>query len=175
MVEAGHRGRCLGAKMNHDKKIDTIKSDQIFADNMLHKINGRDRLVAGLCLYWAEGSKKDHSLIFTNSDPDLILFMKVWYKEFFNINDSELMPRLFINQIHKNRIDKVLCFWSKLLMLPKSQFGNPIFLKVHNKKVYENFDQYYGVLALRVKDPVRFKYKVLGLIEAFRKQIHLSG
>ncbi len=174
MVKAGHKGRLMGAEKNHNNKVEVMRSDYSFAENKLNNISSRDMLIAGICLYWSEGSKKDAGLIFTNSDPDLIIFMKKWYKEVFGINDFELMPRIFINQIHRKRIDKVLCFWSKLLMLPKKQFGNPTFLNVHNKKTYENFDDYYGVMALRVRNPVRFKYKVMGLIEAFRKQIHMS-
>nr|KKS47494.1 MAG: hypothetical protein UV11_C0015G0001 [Candidatus Giovannonibacteria bacterium GW2011_GWF2_42_19] len=49
------------------------------------------------------------------------------------------------------------------------QFGNPVFLVHKQKKVYENYHHYYGVLALRVRKSSRLKYEILGLIDALKK------
>ena len=59
----------------------------------------------------------------------------------------------------------VLKFWSGLLGLPDHQFRKVVFIKVKNKKVYENHNSYYGVLALRVRKGTSPKYLALGLIE----------
>ena len=85
------------------------------------------------------------------------------------VKKEEFMPRIFINEVHKPRITKVIKFWSSLLDLPKKQFGNPVFLKIKQKKVYENHNSYFGVLALGVSKGANLKYKILGLIDALRK------
>ena len=56
-----------------------------------------------------------------------------------------------------------------MLNLPVRQFGNPVFLVHKQKKVYENYHHYYGVLALRVRKSSRLKYEILGLIDALKK------
>ena len=74
------------------------------------------------------------------------------------------MPRLSINEIHKPRVHKVLEFWSNLLELPVAQFGNPWYIKAKVHKVYDNYDTYYGILRLGMRDAAPFKYKMLALI-----------
>ncbi len=59
-------------------------------------------------------------------------------------------------------------YWSDLLELPIEQFGNPVLLKMKQKKVYENYDEYYGVLSLKVRKSSDLKYRILGLIDAMR-------
>lgn len=142
----------------------------MLAKKQLNRISDRDLLVAGVALYWGEGSKSDKSqLAFVNSDPEAIKFMFCWFKKIMHIKNEEFMPRIFINNIHKNRIKKVLKFWSKLLNLPEGQFGNPVFLGGRPKKVYENHDNYYGVLSLKIRKSSKIKYHVLGFIEALKK------
>lgn len=122
----------------------------------------------GLALYWEEGSKS-FKLSFSNSEPSMIKFMFLWFKKIMRIKKQEFMPRIFINSIHEPRINKVIKFWSNFLKLPVKQFGNPVFLNIKSKKVYENYDTYYGVMSLRIKKGTYLKYKILGLIEAIKQ------
>lgn len=171
-IEGGSQGRLIGAEKNKMKKLENIKYYESLGKKEIGAISQRDFLFAGVALYWGEGSKTENSrLAFTNSDPQAILFMYKWFKKIFGVPKRDFMPRIFINEIHKNRIDNVVAFWSKLLKLPKEQFGNPIFLKVKNKKVYDNHNQYYGVLSLRIKNSSNLKYHVLGLIQALKRAI----
>ena len=125
----------------------------------------------GTALYWGEGSKTDNSkLAFINSDPDMIVFMKRWLKEIAVVSDEDFMPRVFINEIHRARIHKVVGFWAQLLELPMEQFGKPIFLKTKLKKKYDNHDSYFGVLQLGVRKGTSLKYQILGLIDALKDQ-----
>jgi hypothetical protein len=55
-------------------------------------LSKRDRFVTGLALYAAEGNKTDGHIGFTNADPDLILFMSRWFREFLEIPEKKL-PR----------------------------------------------------------------------------------
>lgn len=167
MIKAGHKGRMIGAEINRKKREDNIAFFREFGKNEIGQISRRDLLIAGIALYWGEGSKSDKtSLAFVNSDPSMIKFMYRWFNEVMGVKKEEFMPRIFINEIHRPRIKVVLNFWSSFLDLPISQFGNPVFLKMKQKKIYDNYNVYYGVLALKVRKSSNLKYKILGLIKA---------
>ncbi len=161
---AGSRGRLLGAEANRQKRENTIEQSKAWAGSLLGAMNQRDLLITGVALYWAEGSKTDRRFIFVNSDPAMILVMYQWLKDIFGIQKETFMPRISINEIHKPRIQKVLEFWSNLLELPVEQFGKPWFIKAKVNKVYDNYDTYYGILRLGMRNAAPLKYKMLALI-----------
>ncbi len=169
VFEAGNAGRAKGALMNRQKKLERIKYHRDEGGAEVGALSKRDFLMAGLGVYWGEGTKKS-GLALVNSDPQLVLFMFNWFKISLEVKNEDFRPRIFINEIHRPRAEKVLTFWSHLLGLPQDQFGNTVFLKIRNKKVYENHDSYYGVIALRVQKGTDLKYRILGLIEALHKQ-----
>jgi len=172
-IRAGSKGRLIGAEMNKRKKQECIDFYKKSGKKEIGRLSKRDLLIAGSALYWGEGSKKS-KLAFVNSDPDTIKFMFRWFQKSMLVKKEDFMPRIFINDIHRSRIKKVLKFWSSFLNLPVSQFGNPVFLKRNPKKVYENYDNYYGVLALGVRKSVKLKYRILGLIDAIKNQKQVS-
>lgn len=85
------------------------------------------------------------------------------------------MPRIFINEIHRQRIKKVLNFWSNLLQLPIEQFGNPVLLKMKQRKIYDNHESYYGVLSLKIRKSTKLKYHIRGLIGAMKQNMKSRG
>ncbi len=178
VFKAGLRGRQLGADMNRKKKLDAISEAKKWASQKIRILKSVELLVAGIALYWAEGSKSDGTtgFVFVNSDPDMILFMKKWLLIVMGVSKEDLMPRLSINIIHKDRVTEVFNFWSNLLGLPVERFGTPFFAKSVQKKTYKNHDTYYGVLRLKVGRSTNLKYRVLALIQELKQQsLHLSG
>jgi hypothetical protein len=157
-------GRRLGSEMHRNKKKAAICEAGKIATEKVGTLSEKEFFIAGVALYWAEGSKKESGVALSNSDPKMILFMYKWFKKFFELNDSDFMPRIFINAQHKDRIDKVLTFWSSLLELPSERFGKAVLLNIPHKKVYENRETYYGVLSLRVRKSTWIKYQILGMI-----------
>ncbi len=166
-IRAGHAGRIKGALANRQKKEARIVFHKEAGKKEITLLSFKDILLVGVALYWAEGSRKSR-FAFTNSEPEMIAFVASWLEHVLGIKREEFMPRIFINAIHKPRIGKVLYFWSHLLRVPVRQFGNPVFLKRPPRKVYENHDSYYGVLALGVRRSSELKYRVLGLIDGLK-------
>jgi len=161
----------MGAAMNHKKKKDMIVVSMEKAASLVGSMTRRDLFMLGIGLYWGEGTKSEKSaLAIVNSDPEIILVMYKWFKKMFSVKDEDFMPRIFINEIHRPRIKKVVEYWSSLLQLPAGQFGNQVFLKIKQKKVYENYDSYYGILSLKVRKSSKLKYEVLGLIDTVKKR-----
>ncbi len=127
----------------------------------------KEFLLAGLGVYWGEGAKAArNSLAVVNSDPKVIYFMYLWFRKVFNVPANMFRPQIFINELHRPREKVILGFWSSLLHMDKGQFRKFVFIKSKNKKVYENHDSYYGVLALRIRKGTELKYRILGYLDA---------
>lgn len=167
LLHKNYAGRMKGAAANKRKKEERILFHKENGRTIMGKLTERELLIAGVTLYWGEGNKKS-KIGLTNSDPTLIKFAQRWFRAALGVRQEDFMPRLFINNIHKKRVKLVLQFWSNLLQLPLEQFGKPVLLKKNPKKVYENYDNYFGVLALHVKRGTDLKYKILGLIDALK-------
>lgn len=169
-------GQRMGAEANKNKRLDAIKKTEIFGKNLIKKISKRELLLIATALYWSEGSKSEHTsgFIFVNSDPDMILLMKLFLVNILNISEQDIVCSIQINRIHEKRIKIVLNFWKKLLNLPDNQFRKPYYVNTKSSKVYQNYENYYGICRLIVKRSMNLKYKMLGLIKALKNDILLS-
>jgi transposase-like protein len=163
-IAAGHSGRMKGTEANKEKKRIRMR---LAADEALQKIqsiSSNELFFLGLGLYWGEGVKSvNGSLSVTNSDPKVIQIMIRWFTECFHIEKQDLMPRVYISDLHRDREEIITKFWIKTLRIPRAQFRKMIFLD-KGKKIYENRDVYYGVLTLRVAKGKDTLYKVLSQI-----------
>lgn len=104
-----------------------------------------------------------------NSDPELVKVGVAWFRA-LGVSVQDFRPCIFISESHRSREKSIISFWSKQLGIPCAQFHDVIFLKGRRKKVYENHNSYYGILALRVRKSTTLKYKILGLIKACQIQ-----
>ncbi len=170
MIMAGHKGRLLGAEVNRNKKIESVLQAKAWAKEQIKGLSQRECLIACAALYWAEGSKTKSTtgFVFVNSDPKMINFVYKWLIKSGLVFKEDFKPRLSINIIHKPRVDKVLNFWSSLLELPVAQFGNVCYINKPPKKLYDNHDNYYGVLRLEIRRSTSLKYKMLALVDQIR-------
>jgi hypothetical protein len=169
-VEAGNYGRLKGAEMNKRKRLRNVEMQQLIATRTVGRLTSRDMLMLGVALYWGEGSKSEGSAVaITNSDPETILFARNWFER-LGVSRNMFRPYVFISDTHKSREGDILVYWSRLLDIPKDQFAKFIFFHRKPKKVYENHDSYYGVLALRVMKGKTLKYRILGLIRACKQK-----
>ena len=165
-IDAGHRGRIMGAEANKHKKKQNIALQEKIAHAMIGKLTKRDKLMLGIGLYWGEGVKSGGSgTALVNSDPSVILFARDWFEQ-LGVQRHELNPYIYVSEVHKPRASIIQKFWSDFLSIPAEQFNKIIFLKGRPKKLYTNNDSYYGVLALRVTRGTTLRYKIMGLIKS---------
>ena len=159
-------GGTLSAEKLRRKRLLTIeklKKDGIVDVGNLSK---RELFLVGAALYWAEGyNKGDGEFGFTNSNPRIIKLMIRWLNESCSIPKKRIHLRIAINSIHKNRINIIHKFWSKITAIPKHQFSKPTFIKVKNKKVYLNSSNYFGTLRVKVRNSTELRRKIMGWIE----------
>ena len=103
----------------------------------IRKFSRREFFLSGLCLYWAEGTKRhDACTAIANTDPALISFFVKWLEN-LGVLKNRLRVRLHLykdmNVIAETR------YWSNALRIPLSQFRTP-YIKDSNKAAitYQN-------------------------------------
>lgn len=168
-IIGAERGRLKSAFLQKEKRLKVISQFQELGIKKLENLTQREFLVAGLSLYWGGGSKKSQQVQFCNSDPRMIKFMIKWLKAFFNVDNEEMRCRLGINETHRSREIKVKEYWVEVTGIPISQFNKTLFKKTVNKKVYSNFQDHYGTLAVSVLKPTRYFYDIIGMIDGLNK------
>jgi hypothetical protein len=97
----------------------------------------RDLFIAGLFLYWGEGTKAQNSLVaLTNTNPAMLKLFIKWLK-LFGVENKDLKVNL---HLYKDmNIKATLDFWSKELKIPLSQFHKPYIKKTDLKSItYKN-------------------------------------
>lgn len=164
-LKGGELGRLRSSLKQKEKRLRLIEESKRIGIKKMRNLTEREFLIAGIALYWAEGTKKTRDVEFCNSDPKLIKFMIGWLKRNFGLKTGDLKCYVGINEIHRPREEIVKKYWSDVTGIPLEQFRKTSFKKVKNKKIYANFNEHYGTLAVNVVKPARFYYKILGLIE----------
>jgi len=168
-IECGHKGRMKGARMQYERRLQRIVDGKSDGLGRLKALTKRDLLIAGLALYWGEGSKKNRRVKFVNSDPEVIKFIMRWFREVWKISEDRFAPSVGINEIHRHRVEDVEKYWSEVARIPAEQFRKTTLIKAKSKKIYKNFDVHYGTLSVDIRRPAEIYYRIMGLIDALGK------
>ena len=146
------------------------------AERELLPLSRKELLMAGLFLYWGEGTKvMNKGLIVTNTDPSVIKFTLFWMTKILNIPKHKIKMSL---HLYKDmNIKKEHQFWSKELNIPLRQFRKPYIKKTSTTSVdHSGFN--HGTCAI-VGGDVRLKEEVMMGIKAiankYNQKITISG
>lgn len=161
-LKGAAKGRIIGAKRQQAKRLKEIKDLMTEGTKEIGYLSTRDRFLAGVCLYSAEGTKTDKSCNFANSDPKLIKFMTDWFREFCKISEDRLRGAIWI---HDN-LDAIEAkrYWSNLTGIPETQFHKTYMAKnkVDSLKIRKNIHN-YGVFSVRFSD-AKIHRKLMGWV-----------
>ncbi len=164
-IFAGISGRMKGAAILKQRRLDQVQAFKTQRMKDICSLSKQELLIAGVALYWGEGSKYiDSRFGFGNSDPVLIKFIINWLRICFDIPMSDIYFRVAINNIYEQDIDEILNFWYKITGTGPVQFRKTTFIQAQNKKIYAHRDTYNGVLHVRVRNSSRLQRKILGLL-----------
>ncbi len=126
------------------------------------KLTKRDRFIAGIAYYSAEGTKTDNGCAFANSDPAVIRFMVDWFREFGGLPPDKFHGALWI---HRNQDEPAArSFWSSLTEIPKTHFYKSYIVenKGKSKKIRKQLHN-YGVFSLYISSTA-LQRKIMGWI-----------
>ncbi len=171
-ILSGSIGRQKGADVNRQKRLDALKQAEYCAEKTIKMVSDKELLFLGLGLYWGEGIKsRSGPAAIVNSDPKVLRAAKLWFLKCLGVSSGDFRPYVYISQMHKERGDIIMDYWTNELDIPINQFKNPIFIKQKPHKKYENHDSYYGVVSLRIKKSSNLKYKIKALLEEVNKRL----
>lgn len=123
--ERSYRGRLKASLTNRSKKRERIQLYFRQARQLFVKYSTNSFFIAGLILYWAEGTKTTESVHFMNSDPRLVKLMIKWVQKYLHVSNKKMRARLYIHKIYAHENHEQ--FWKKIIILPKKQFLKTIY------------------------------------------------
>ena len=162
------KGRQMAARLKKAERKQRMSQFCDIGRRKIGQLTERELLLVGASLYWAEGNKKQRVVVFANSDPDMIKIFLKWLQVCNNVTKDRLSSYVGINQAHKKRICLVEKYWSELTGIPLDNFTKPSYKKVKSAKIYENFEDHYGTLFVRLKKSTNLHYEILGYIERLK-------
>ena len=172
--DGGEKGRLLGAKHNKEERINRQKAFENKGILEVGSLSKRELFLVGVALYWSEGSKKNRRVVFANSDPAMVCLFIRWLRRYLCVDMADIYCTVSINQDHQARIQTVENYWSRITGIPLFSFTKPSYKQVKNKKVYENFNEHFGTLFLKLRKSTNSCYRILGYIEGLKKNCHES-
>jgi transposase-like protein len=94
----------------------------------LMPLSKRDLYIAGLFLYWGEGTKGDNSTVsLNNTDPNVVKFFLLWLTDCLNVPKNSI--RVTVHLYEDMEINDSLNYWSNTLGIQRSQFIKPYIKK----------------------------------------------
>lgn len=174
-LEQQSRDPFYGRRMEY---ILSVKKKVAEKTQMLYKqgiqevgvLNKRELFLSGIALYWSEGFKKDSQVGFANSNPKMIKLFIKWLEECCGYTKNDLLFRVTVNISHKKRLDEIERYWATVVDVPGTKFQKAFYQNVKWKKIYENPNEYFGVLRIRVRRSKDFLRKIHGWIEGLSLQ-----
>lgn len=156
------RGSAIAAQRKIAARLQITKSLYLDGAHEVGKLDKRDRFIAGIAYYSAEGTKTDKGCAFSNSDPAIITFMVKWFREFGNVPLTKFHAAIWIH--HNQSVQRALTYWSTLTGIPKANFYKSYVVrnKDKSKKIRKQLHQ-HGVVSLYVSN-VKLQRKIMGWI-----------
>jgi len=131
------------------KKEERIADAYKVQKKFLLPLSKRDLFIAGLMLYWGEGTKSHmYALELANTDPAVMKLFIHWLTKSLKAPKDKIKVRI---QLYKDMdIDKTLQFWSKTLYIPLCQFVKPQVKKSSSKRINHKGSFGYGTCSAKI-------------------------
>lgn len=136
-----------------DAQNEERKKTNLAANKDIGDLTDRELFMAGVALYWAEGSKskpydRRERAIFVNSDPGVIQTYLAWL-DLLAVDRERLRFRVLIHE--SADVEAAQQYWASLAGVDVSTFGKPTLKKHNPKTVRKNTgDDYRGCLVIGV-------------------------
>jgi len=164
------RGPLKSGETHRLKRQQQVEQMAVLAREELGNIERRDRLIAGIALYWADGTKSNEDVRFTNSDPQQVRFMMNWFRECCGVPDECF--RIGLHLYPDIDPDEAIQYWAEITGLPPKQFYRPQVDRRLNKRQKKHGQLPFGTVQIRVvggrKYGKAFHRKIMGWIAALQ-------
>jgi len=133
-------------RQKKEKRLKEIYKTQ---KKLIFPFNKREFFLAGLFLYWGEGSKgRFTELSMSNTDPSIIEFFINWLTKSLKLPKEKLKVQL---HLYKNMdIEKEMKFWLRTLDIPLNQFTKPYIKKTYSTRINHKGGFGHGTCRVRI-------------------------
>lgn len=164
-----------GASKRRENRIAEIAKLNSQGIKKVGKLSERELWLIGTALHWAEGSKQRESsrsagLIFTNSDPNMLVVFLAWLK-LLGVKREDRVFELYVHTDRRNEVLKFKQWWAKQLGIKVSDFFGVYYKQgkiLTNRK--NTTDLYHGLIRIRVRSSTSLHRQVNGWIEGIVRQ-----
>ncbi|MCP6726442.1 MAG: hypothetical protein KJI69_00150 [Patescibacteria group bacterium] len=158
---------------SENKKRATKESIRKFTEKGIKdvgKLLKRDRFIAGIALYFAEGTKSGRSNVsFSNSDPQSVVFMMSWLREFCNVQESKFRCSIYLHDnLNENKAKR---FWAKITHIPLAQFRKTYIVENRKNRLRRTKHE-YGVCRITVSNTILHR-RIMGWIAGLFQNIDI--
>jgi len=116
------------------KKEKRLKQFYKEQKELIFPLTNREKFLAGIFLYWGEGSKSQLTrLSVSNTDPSIIKFFIHWLTKSLLVSKEKIKIQLHLYT--DMNIKKEINFWSKILNIPLNQFSKPYIKKTSSARI----------------------------------------
>jgi len=155
------------------KKGERLNKYYLEEKSKIFPLTKRDFFIAGVFLYWGEGSKTmSKEVSVSNTDPSMINFFMDWAVNYLKIPREKICFTLHL--YNDMDIDKEIKFWSKKINAHKSQFRKPYIKQTSIKSINYKGMFGHGTCNARIFD-ARLSEKVLMAIRAVSDMYSNTG
>ena len=145
-------------KRKHEIRLNKIYYEE---SKKILPLSKRELFIAGLFLYWGEGSKGPYMINISNSDPKMINFSMYWFVNSLQISKNKIRVCL---QLYKDmNIKEEIKYWSKKLDMPLSSFRKPYIKKTARQNINHKGGYGHGTCNLVVGNVILKERIMIGI------------
>ncbi|WP_086732619.1 hypothetical protein [Streptomyces glaucescens] len=154
-----------GLKRRRAAEQEKRRQSKLAARREAQELSDRDLFLAGVALYWAEGSKskpydRRERAVFVNSDPGVIQVYLAWL-DLLGVSRDRLRFRVLIHE--SADVDAAQRHWADISDVDSSVFQKATLKKHNPKTVRKNTgDDYHGCLVVSVSQSADLYNRIEG-------------
>ena len=166
-----------GGAARKNQRIKFVENITKTSKNEIEGLSFRELWFIGVALYWAEGTKSktynpSMGVVFTNSDYEMLQIYIHWLKRCCGVVSDQLNYEIYIHETYRDRIQKVIKFWSDKLSVSESCLQTIRYKKNKIKTLRKNTgDLYNGCLRVKVKASSTLNRRIMGWISGIMQNI----
>jgi hypothetical protein len=169
--ERSNEGRARAVETNRAKRLEREGLAVNEAKKLYIQFSTDPMFIAGISLYWAEGSKRTGSFQFMNSDPEMIKFMVFWMQKYLGVKKEDIFLRLNTHADFKEENYEV--FWSEYTGIPLGQFKKTTYKPNEKHGKYKKNPTYKGCIRIEIKGGLALLRKVIALYKILNSEAEM--
>ncbi len=117
----------------------------------------------GCILYWAEGAKARNSIIFVNSDPNMMVLFVHFLRQCLNVTDDKIRLKLHCHTDNVDEQHSMKQYWLDLLNLKNDCFGKVMVIQGGKTRTLRHHN---GICTIEIGS-TRFTMHIFGAIQEY--------